>query len=222
MEQTVKTMTASPYGFQKIGVFGGSYNPVHCGHLQIAEAAREQFGLDQVWFVPAWIQPFKQGMQVVSASHRRQMLELALEPYPDFRICDYELEKKGISYTCDTIQALKAAMPDTHLYFIMGADSLDTFGTWYHPEKICACASILAAVRHRPGKSDELQRQADILRQSLNADIHFLQTPFYNISSTQIRQMDPKALAGQHLVPRSVLQYICDHHLYEEGVQANE
>lgn len=94
MEQTVKTMTASPCGFQKIGVFGGSYNPVHCGHLQIAEAAREQFGLDQVWFVPAWIQPFKQGMQVVSASHRRQMLELALEPYPDFRICDYELEKK--------------------------------------------------------------------------------------------------------------------------------
>ena len=72
------------------------------------------------------------------------------------------------------------------------------------------------------GKSDELQRQADILRQSLNADIHFLQTPFYNISSTQIRQMDPKALAGQHLVPRSVLQYICEHHLYEEGVQANE
>ena len=62
MEQTVKTMTASPCGFQKIGVFGGSYNPVHCGHLQIAEAAREQFGLDQVWFVPAWIQPFKQGM----------------------------------------------------------------------------------------------------------------------------------------------------------------
>ena len=124
MEQTVKSMTASPCGFQKIGVFGGSYNPVHCGHLQIAEAAREQFGLDQVWFVPAWIQPFKQGMQVVSASHRRQMLELALEPYPDFRICDYELEKKGISYTCDTIQALKAAMPDTHLYFILWIPSV--------------------------------------------------------------------------------------------------
>lgn len=222
MEQTEKKTTASLCGLQRIGVFGGSYNPVHCGHLQIAEAARVQFDLDQVWFVPAWIQPFKQDMQVVSAMHRRQMLSLALEPYPYFRICDYELEKKGISYTCDTIKALKKMLPDTHLYFIMGADSLDTFCTWYHPEEICACASILAAVRHRPGKSDELQRQADILRQSLGADIHFLQTPFYNISSTQIRQMDPLTLAGQHLVPGSVLQYICEHHLYEEGVQENE
>lgn len=220
MEQTIKKSAGGVCSFRRIGVFGGSYNPVHCGHLQIAAAAREQFDLDQVWFVPAWIQPFKQGMQVVSASHRRQMLALALEPYPYFRICDYELEKKGISYTCDTMQALKAAMPDTQLYFIMGADSLDTFATWYHPEKICACASILAAVRHRPGKSDALQKQADMLRQSLHADVHFLQTPFYDVSSTQIRQMDAQALAGQHLVPDSVLQYICDHHLYEEGVQA--
>ena len=94
MEQTVKTMTASPCGFQKIGVFGGSYNPVHCGHLQIAEAAREQFGLDQVWFVPAWIQPFKQGMQVVSANHRRQMLELALEPYLIFGSVTMSWRKK--------------------------------------------------------------------------------------------------------------------------------
>lgn len=220
MEQTDKKNAVSSYGLRKIGIFGGSYNPVHCGHLQIAEAAREQFGLEQVWFVPAWIQPFKQGIPVVSAAHRRQMLSLALEPYPCFQICDYELEKKGISYTCDTIRALKTRMPDAHLYFIMGADSLDTFATWYHPEEICARASILAAVRHRPGKSDGLQKQADMLRQSLHADIHFLQTPFYDISSTQIRQMDTKALKEQHLIPDSVLQYICDNHLYQEGVQA--
>ena len=205
------------YYRRKIGVFGGSFDPVHKGHLSVAAAAHKELNLDEVWFLPAWIQPFKQEKHAESALHRKKMLELVIEDMPYCSVCDYELKKKGVSYTCETLAVFKEQYSDAHFYFIMGADSLDTFSTWRHPREICDCASIIVAGRHRTGKSDKLEGEARQLDQMFGADIHFLHTPFYDISSTQIRNMSLDDLHQNQLIPGRVLDYICKYGLYGKG-----
>lgn len=211
-----------------IGILGGNFNPVHNGHLSIAQKAYEQFHLDEVWFMPAWIQPLKQGLPVAPAEDRARMVELALWNVPQFSLCSYELEKKGVSYTCETLKALCRIWPDCKFFFILGADSIYSFDTWKHPEEICACASLLVACRHQEGMRDEaLFVCAEKLRRKYNADIAFIDTPFYDISSTDIRTLlkteQPQSVSKdkktvqkcRDVLPEDVYLYIKEHGLYQ-------
>ena len=202
---------------RRIGILGGSFNPVHSGHLGIAKKAYEQFGLDEVWFMSAGIQPFKQGISSASAADRAQMIRLAIRGIPYFSLCTYELEKKGVSYTCQTLHALCRMYPDCSFFFLLGADSLYSFEHWLHPEEICSCAFLLVACRHQAHRPDDaLYRKAEELQRALGARIDFIDTPFYDISSTHIRELLSEGsgpLPG-HLLPEAVYQYIREHGLY--------
>lgn len=199
-----------------VGILGGSFNPIHNGHLNIAKRAYEQFHLDEIWFLPAFLQPLKQGMSAtVSADDRKRMVELAVRDFPFFSMCSYELEKKGVSYTCETLRALKNTHPDTEFFFILGADSIYTFDSWKDPETICSCASLLVAARHQNGKPDSLlAKRAAYLTETYGARIHFIDAPFYDISSTEIRA-DHKAGCAAKYLPAAVLRYIETHGLYK-------
>lgn len=137
----------SQYSGKKIGILGGSFDPIHKGHLNIAQSACEEFHLDEVWFIPAGHSPNKDENQMTPASERAKMVQLAIEEKPFFRMSRMEIEAQETSYTYLTLSRLKEQYPDTHFYFIMGADSLDYLEKWYHPEIICEKATILTAVR---------------------------------------------------------------------------
>jgi len=202
---------------KRVGILGGSFNPIHNGHLNIAQKAMDQFFLDEIWFMPAWTQPLKQGITVTPGVHRKEMIRLAIEKHPGFSICTYELDKKGISYTCETLQAFCSLYPETDFFFIMGADSVNTFDHWKHPEIICQCVVLLVACRHQQGKEDQiLYEQAEQLKSKYQARIEFLDTPFYDISSTQIRSFvqNNTAYPDQDILPDKVLQYINNNGLY--------
>src|SRR5262245_26343708 len=132
----------------RLGLFGGSFDPVHYGHLLLAETCRESAQLDQVWFVPAAVSPHKQGHSVTVAAHRIQMLRLAIAGHSPFDVCDYEIARGGVSYTVDTLEEVRKKLPDAELFLLMGADSLADFPTWRQPERICELA--LPLIVHRP------------------------------------------------------------------------
>ncbi len=132
---------------KKIGIMGGTFNPVHNAHLMMAQAAYQQYHLDEVWFMPSKNPPHKDSRDIVSAEHRTRMVQSAIDPVPYFLFSDLELKREGTTYTCETMKILHDKYPKVKLYFIMGGDSLASFGTWYHPEKILKYCTILAAPR---------------------------------------------------------------------------
>ena len=132
---------------RKIGILGGSFDPIHNGHLAIAKAAYTDFQLDEVWFIPAGHSPNKNENAMTSPQLRAQMVALAIKPYPYFKLSTMEIEAEQTSYTYLTLTNLKNRYPDTSFYFIMGADSLDYFEEWRHPEIICEKAAVLVAAK---------------------------------------------------------------------------
>lgn len=131
----------------RIGVFGGSFDPVHFGHLKLAQSCLEEAQLDRVWFVPAAHQPFKPDGPFAANSDRLAMLELALEVQPAFEISTLEIERGGMSYTIDTLLTLSAMMPGAELFLLMGADALVDFPYWRRPAEICRVAKPLVVNR---------------------------------------------------------------------------
>lgn len=132
---------------KKIGIMGGTFNPVHNAHLMMAQAAYQQYQLDEVWFMPSKNPPHKDSKDIVSAEHRSRMVQFAIDRIPYFSFSDLELKREGITYTCETVKVLHEIYPKASLYFIMGGDSLAAFGEWYQPEKILKYCTILAAPR---------------------------------------------------------------------------
>lgn len=133
----------------RIGVFGGTFDPVHYGHLLAAETCREQLNLDVVRFIPAAISPHKTGVAVTDGHARADMLKLAVSGYPEFVVDRRELKRSGSSFTVDTLQEIATETPEDELIFLMGADSLRDFLTWKEPERIAQLATL--AVCNRPG-----------------------------------------------------------------------
>lgn len=201
----------------RTGIYGGNFNPIHNGHLRLALEAMEQFALEEVWFLPAAVQPFKQNLPVPDVRHRAAMIELAIRDIPHFSLCDYEMNKPGISYTFETMQYLKEACPERKFFFLMGEDSARSFLRWKHPEIICSCASLIIAPR---GKKSGLAKEAAEIAAFPGAEVFLLDAPVYNISSTEIRQRwEEENFCSRHLNP-DVREYISAHHLYdgkEEG-----
>lgn len=198
---------------KRVGIMGGTFNPIHIGHLLIAEQSYHEYGLDYVLFMPAGHPPHKQQENIVENKDRLAMLLLATENVPYFHVSDYELNKQGLSYTSQTLAHLTFQSPENDYYFIMGADSVKDLGHWHHPEEILKMAHILAAVR---GDTDieALKEEAQKLKQQYNARISLLGAPELDISSRELRERVVRGHSIRFMVPDKVRDYIYDHGLY--------
>ena len=127
---------------KKTGIMGGSFNPIHVGHLEIAECAWKEYGLDEILFIPNYCPPHKDSSEMLDAKSRLDMVKLAIQGHPNYTVTDREIQKGGLSYTYLTINELKAEEPDTEFYFLMGADSLADFRKWSHAEVIASKCHI--------------------------------------------------------------------------------
>lgn len=202
----------------RLGIFGGSFNPVHYGHLLLAETCREQARLDQVWFMPASIPPHKQETDLADNRHRIAMLELAIAGYPPFQISQLELERGGVSYTVDTLRRVKESREDAELFFLMGADSLAEFGSWRMPEEICRLATPLVVRRagSPPPALDALEPFAD--EETLRSiEQHEVSMPVIELSSTHIRRASSQGKSIRFQTPRAVERYIQTNGLYAQS-----
>lgn len=199
---------------RKIGILGGTFNPIHKGHITMAKKALEQFGLEEVWFMPSKRPPHKDKSQLVSDEERKNMIALSIAWEDKFKLSEMELLRDGFTYTADTLEQLKAEYPEDEFYFILGADSLYCLESWKEPEKIMALAHILCAPRY-PSTLLEDEVQRNNLEKKYGADIHFIKMEPMRVSSESIRSM---LKCGQEeavdYLPEAVFDYIHEHKLY--------
>lgn len=200
---------------KKTGIMGGTFNPIHMGHLIIAEKAREQFGLDEVLFLPSGVPYMKDSKEVLPGKIRMEMTGLAIQGNPFFTISGMEVGREGRTYTYETLEALQEQNPDTEYYFILGADSLWMIENWKNPERIFAACHILAAGRDEKAVED-MEKQALYLKEKFGADIFLLQTGKIEISSSMIRGLCREGKSIRYLVPEAVYNYIMENGLYGE------
>ena len=200
---------------KKIGIMGGTFNPIHNGHLALANAAFRYCELDEVWFMPSGISYLKLHDNVVPAHHRLKMTELAVEPYPLFKVSDIEVEREGNTYTVDTLRFLHDKYPEFKFYFIMGADSLYGLPKWKEPEVIASLCSF-AVVTRDDIDSQELMEKAECIKTSLKADVIIVPFSKLNISSRNIREMLKNNCSVDGILPEKVLNYIKKNCLYSK------
>lgn len=197
----------------RVGVLGGTFDPIHIGHLVIAEEARVELELERVVFVPARLPPHKLDHIVSPAEHRLAMVELAIASNPHFTVSRVDIDRSGPSYTVDTIELLRSEWgPSVEIYFIMGSDSLLDILTWHNPRQLIRLCHF--AVVGRPGYQvdpDEL----DTLLPGLASRVRILNVPELAISSTDIQRRVRKGLSIKYQVPEAVEDYIYRHLLYQ-------
>lgn len=202
----------------RIGIFGGSFDPVHVGHLLLAEYCRESCQLDEVRLVPAAIPPHKQGQYRAAGEHRLQMLKLAIGGHRSLTTWDIEIERGGVSYTIDTLTTLSEQNPDDELFLLVGADSLHDLPSWRAPDAICAAASLVAV--NRPGSPpvdfDPLAEFVSAERRDEFSKL-IVTMPLIGISSTEIRRRVAAHLSIRYQTPRAVEEYIRQAGLYKNS-----
>ncbi len=198
---------------ERIGIFGGSFNPIHIGHLVIAEAAWQEFHLKKVVFIPTADTPNK-AMHHIDKYTRYKMVELAIADNPHFSISPIEIERDGPSYTVDTIRQLKKeAPPDTEFYFIAGTDAVADLPTWkYNRELMETCDFICAS---RPGDEEKIKQSVRYFGALGLKKIHFLRTPELEISSTILRGLIRSDRSVRYLMPDAVISFIQQNQLYK-------
>ncbi len=199
---------------RRIGVLGGTFDPIHIAHLAIAEEARTQLGLDKVVFVPAGLPPHKMDVHVSPAEHRLAMVELAIAGNPHFEVSRVDIDRFGPCYTVDTIALLRKEWgPDVEIYFIMGSDSLADILTWHKPDRLIRLCRIVAV--GRPGyrvDMDELERCLPGASQR----ILFINSPQLDVSSSEIQRRVRAGESIKYQVPEAVERYIYEHGLYRD------
>lgn len=198
---------------KKVGIMGGTYNPIHNGHLFLAEHALEQAGLDYILFMPSMKPPHKVGIQIESSEHRINMVQLAIENNPYFIISDFELKRPGITYTSDTLKALKEIEPDTEYFFIVGADSLMMMPQWMDPDTVFRLSTIIVGGRGE-STQEQIEEQIRILEKTYGGRIILLDMPLIDISSEAIRERISNGNSIRYYVPDRVAAYISEHKLY--------
>lgn len=204
---------------KKIGIFGGTFDPVHSGHMELARQAANELGLDKLILVPARLQPFKLDKKTASGSDRVEMLRLAVKEWhveDRFEVSDVELKRDGISYTIDTLRAFQALYPEAEIYFIIGTDAFLMMDKWKSAEEICA--NYFVAVGMRPGcEENGLSECIDRMKGVYNTKgIIRLHNAQVDISSTELRDgTGPAADLPDSLIPDSVERYIKEHGLYK-------
>ena len=198
---------------KKYGIFGGSFNPIHYGHLMICEYIKEEMGLDKVIFIPTGNPPYKE--LELSAKDRYEMVRLAISPNPDFEISDIETTRVKKSYTVDTIRELKKIYKEEKLYFLIGLDSLFQLKTWMKIGDLSQEIEFVVALR--PGYLDreEINKEIDFLRENFGTKINLINTPLYEISSTDLRDRIREGKSLRYLIPKKVLDYIEESGFYK-------
>jgi len=204
---------------KKIGIMGGTFNPIHTGHLMLAEWALDAIKLDEVWFIPTGISYQKKSQEVLAGEERLYMTELAIRDNEHFRCLDLEVRRKGYTYSYETLEQLKERYPEREFFFIIGADCLFSLENWRHPERILACCTLIAAVRGDTAWQEMEEKKRELEQKYLSGrNGRILLIPFLNlsISSTQIRQRIRGGQSVKYLVPDSVLIYIKEKGFYRE------
>ena len=198
---------------KKYGIFGGSFNPIHYGHLMICEYIKEEMGLDKVIFIPTGNPPHKE--LELSAEDRYEMVRLAISPNPDFEISDIETTRVKKSYTVDTIRELKKIYKEEKLYFLIGLDSLFQLKTWMKIGDLSQEIEFVVALR--PGYLDreEVNKEIDFLRENFGTKVNLIKTPLYEISSTDLRDRIREGKSLRYLIPKKVLDYIEESGFYK-------
>jgi nicotinate-nucleotide adenylyltransferase len=199
---------------ERIGVLGGSFDPIHSGHLLLAEQVLEEAKLDKILFMPTYIQPFKQDREVSANEHRLAMLRLATEDHPKFGITEVELENKEISYTVVSLRKLKEEFgAGCDIVFILGTDMFINLQKWYMSDEIMRDYEILVGLR--PGEAED---EAAAIRQNLENDysarIRIMKNRRFEVSSTEIREKVKEGRSIRYLVPNKVREYIYEAALF--------
>lgn len=199
----------------KTGVMGGTFDPIHCGHISVAEEACREIGLTEVIFMPAGQPYFKDLSAISPPEHRLKMIELAIAGKPSFRISRIELDRPGPSYAVDSIARIRQQLkPEDEIFFIMGWDSLLTLNRWYEADRLIRLCRI--AVAPRPGlpRPDVSRLEKDL--PGITERTVVMQGPLVDISSTEIRRRVSLGLPFDHLVPPAVAEYIREKGLYSK------
>lgn len=230
-------MNSSPN--EKSGILGGTFDPVHDGHLGLARDIQKQLNLDEVWFIPARQSPHKQNQTPAGARHRLNMLKAALSPYPNFQISEIELERNGISYTINTLNALQNRYPGRDWHLILGMDAFQDFASWKSVREILQSAHL--AVATRPGTRSDLapsllasQMKNLPFDYPLDREENGTQTfrcretgktivccdiESFDISSSEIRDRIKRGKSIKKMLPPEVERYIMTHLLYQANPQ---
>lgn len=198
---------------KKIGIMGGTFNPIHIGHLILGQTALEQFQLDKVLFMPTKNPPHKRNDNIVDDAIRAEMVWIAIKDNPHFELSTFEMDREGITYTVDTLIQLTKQNPDEEYYFIVGADSLFYIDRWKEPATIFELSKLLAAVRGQTTNKDMLQKIAE-LNETFHASVELLNSPNIDISSTVIRERVKNGMEIQYYVVPDVARYIQINNLY--------
>lgn len=200
---------------------GGTFDPIHYGHLVAAEGARYQFKLDKVVFIPAGRPPHKMAHEISPARHRIMMTLLAIQSNPYFTFSSIEVERPGPSYTVDTVHDMRRCFPDAEIYFITGADAVLEILNWRRVEELLSLCFFVAATR--PGfRLENLQQRLGALPEHLLRRIYTMEVPALAISSTDIRRRVREGRPIKYLLPETVERYIYRAGLYRDGVVASE
>lgn len=199
----------------RTGIIGGTFNPIHNGHILLALYCKEKLNLDSVIFIPTYTPPHKSDKDVVCEVHRLNMCNIAVQSYDYFSVSDIEIKRKGKSYTYETLTSLKEIYPDDTLYFITGADMFLTLEKWKNPEIIFEKA-IIAAVPRNSSDSEILNSHYQEFLKPLGAKACILDEPVLSVSSTFIRENIENYDLIKSLIDRNVYEYIVKNNLYRE------
>jgi nicotinate-nucleotide adenylyltransferase len=208
----------------RLGIFGGTFDPVHLGHLLLAEFSREQLALDEVWFLPTAVPPHKQHRDLTPAAARVDMLRLAIGGHEAFRVCTYEVDRGGVNYTVDTLAHIAAEDQARELYFLMGADSLRDLHTWREPQRVCELA-IPVVVRRALTDGESTAEEVDLapLAKLVSAERlaevrhHQVRMPQIDLSATEIRRRLAAGQSIRYQTPRAVEVYLHTHGTYRQA-----
>jgi nicotinate-nucleotide adenylyltransferase len=199
---------------KKIGILGGTFDPIHIGHLFVAESARDAFNLNEVLFIPTGDPPHKKGSRLASGIDRIQMIKIAISDNAAFHLDSREVERAGTTYTIDTLEELKRLYPHDDLFFIIGGDTLLELKTWRNFSSVASLCDFI--VYQRLGyRQYEQEEEALRLKQTYQARIHFMDGPFLEVSSSHIRRRLERKQTIRYLVPDEVVTYIQEHNLYK-------
>ncbi len=199
-----------------IGIVGGTFDPIHNGHLLLGRQAYEEYHLDSIWYMPSGQPPHKKSRIITDAKSRCDMVSLAIKGDEHFFLSKFETAREGNTYTAQTLKLLKEAYPEHEFFFIIGADSLYEIEHWYHPEQVLSSVIILAAEREYLKEHPSVDWQIAYLTEKYSCDIRKLHCQELDISSEEIRRMIGCREEISAFVPEKVEEYILCHHLYQE------
>lgn len=199
----------------KVGIMGGTFNPIHLAHTEMAKVCLQQQDLDKILFMPSKNPPHKKDKSILPGNERAVMVKLAVSEYDKFVFSDFELQRKGTTYTADTLRLLQEENPDDNYYFIMGADSLLYLDKWYRPQEILKRAVILAIGRDGSTPDELKEKRKELIKQYDKADIRFVHMRQMDISSSMIREGIAHGENMEKYLDKEVWNYINANGLYD-------